>query len=132
MLPENGERRRPGADLPKRSDMAHVPHMVERRRIEQYSQAIVREFQPEKIILFGSYAYGTPTEDSDVDLLVVMSHAGKNSRQAAEIETRLPPGFALDLLVRAPAEIQHRAHCGDCFIQEITTKGRVLHARTDR
>ena len=42
------------------------------RVIRRYARAIADEFQPDKIILFGSYAYGTPNEDSDVDLLVIM------------------------------------------------------------
>ena len=46
--------------------------MVSREAIQKYADAIAREFRPEKIILFGSHAYGEPTEDSDVDLMVVM------------------------------------------------------------
>lgn len=42
------------------------------RVIRRYTRAIAAEFSPDKIILFGSYAYGTPHEDSDVDILVVM------------------------------------------------------------
>jgi predicted nucleotidyltransferase len=48
---------------------------VPRRLIRGYAHAIAAEFHPERIILFGSYAYGTPHEESDVDLLVVMSTA---------------------------------------------------------
>ena len=50
--------------------------MIEMDRIESFSNRIAQEFRPERIILFGSYAYGEPTEDSDVDLLVIMPFRG--------------------------------------------------------
>ena len=56
--------------------------MVDAQRIQQVSDEIVRRFRPERIILFGSYAYGTPTETSDVDLLVVMPADGRDIRKA--------------------------------------------------
>lgn len=64
------------------------------------SDQIAREFSPMQIILFGSYAYGKPRPDSDVDLLVVMPHDGNNVYQAIEILNRISPPFPIDLLVR--------------------------------
>ena len=52
--------------------------MVERSEIEDLAGRIAKEFKPERIILFGSYASGAPSPDSDVDLLVVLPHQGKS------------------------------------------------------
>ena len=74
--------------------------MIKMGRIKSLSTRIAKEFQPERIILFGSYAYGKPTRNSDVDLLVIMPFRGSSARKAAEILTRLEPKFSVDILVR--------------------------------
>src|SRR5262245_38634459 len=74
------------------------------RVIRRYARAIAEEFQPDKIILFGSYAYGTPHEDSDVDLLVVMPARDPHS-QAVRIQWQLSAPFPLDLIIRTPKEM---------------------------
>jgi predicted nucleotidyltransferase len=71
---------------------ANIPLRVIRR----YARAIAEEFHPDKIILFGSHAYGTPNEDSDVDLLVVMPSRDRHN-QAVRILWRLAAPFPLDL-----------------------------------
>lgn len=103
--------------------------MPRRDAIQQYTEAIARAFRPERVILFGSHAYGHPTEDSDVDLLVVMPFRGSALEQAFRIRDRLEhPGFPLDLLVRSPREIARRQAMGDFFIREILDCGEVLYA----
>ena len=78
--------------------------MVKRSRIRAFSDAIARGFHPQKIVLFGSYAYGKPTEDSDVDLLVIMNRTRlKGERMSVRIRHAIPRDFPLDLLVRTPA-----------------------------
>lgn len=78
----------------------------------------IGEFRPDKFILFGSYAYGAPNADSDVDLLVVMP-ARDHISQAVKIRLALPaPPFALDLLVRSPEKLQRRLAEGDSFLSE--------------
>lgn len=59
--------------------------MIRRRDIHAFVKRVAAEFHPNRVILFGSYANGGPTADSDVDLLVVMPHKGPPSVQAAEI-----------------------------------------------
>src|SRR5262249_34631625 len=81
---------------------------------------------PERIILFGSRAYGTPHEDSDVDLLVVMP-ARNNVAQALRICEALEAPFPMDLLVRTPAEWAWRLADGDMFIGQIAMRGKVLY-----
>jgi len=101
--------------------------------IQAIVDVIATNFNPDKIILFGSYAYGAPRRGSDVDLLVVME-TDKNVIEAAiDILNELPlRSFGLDVLVRTPVDIKHRIAIGDSFIKEIMTKGRTLYERNDR
>ena len=101
--------------------------MVERKQIRKFCHAVAREFCPQRIVLFGSYAYGKPTENSDVDLLVVMPFDRRKGRKSLEIRRRIPAGFPLDLIVRTPEFIAQRLEWGDCFVQEILAKGKVLY-----
>jgi len=102
--------------------------MVTREDIQATCDDIVREFTPLQVILFGSYAYGTPTEDSDVDLLVVMDIPKSEFRnKAVEIRQHIPHRFSLDLLVRSPEEIASRVSYNDWFLREITEKGDFLY-----
>lgn len=102
--------------------------MVKRKEIRRVCGQIARLFKPERIVLFGSYAYGQPTKDSDVDLLVVMPFHGKGFRKAAEIRSRIDADFSLDLIVRTPGELNRRVAGGDFFLCEATAKGEVLYA----
>jgi len=90
-------------------------------------ECIAKEFRPERIILFGSYAWGQPTPDSDVDLLVVLPFQGKSWKMASEIRKRIRPPFPLDLVVRTAKQLQQRLSMGDVFFKEITQKGKVLY-----
>ena len=101
--------------------------MVEFEAIQQVCDRIVREFHPQKIILFGSYAYGAPSEDSDVDLLVVMPFEGRPAAKCAEIRKAVRAKFPMDLLVRTPEMVQQRVEWNDFFLREILEKGKVLH-----
>jgi predicted nucleotidyltransferase len=88
------------------------------RVIRRYARAIAEEFRPDKIILFGSYGYGTPHEDSDVDLLVVMPARDRHS-QAVRIRWRLAAPFPLDLIIRTPKEMKWRLEEGESFLTTI-------------
>ena len=102
--------------------------MVTKKDIQATCDDIVREFAPLQVILFGSHAYGTPTKDSDVDLLVVMDiPESETTRQAGEIWQRIPRRFSMDLLVRSPKEIAYRISHNDWFLHEITERGKVLY-----
>jgi predicted nucleotidyltransferase len=101
--------------------------MVSRRTIKKFADEVVRRFKPRRIILFGSYAYGRPTEDSDVDLLVIMPCKHRRVRMSLKIRQAVDYAFPLDLLVRTPAEMRQRLRWGDCFLQEIVSKGKVLY-----
>jgi predicted nucleotidyltransferase len=102
--------------------------MVRRSHIKKVCEQIGREFRPRKIVLFGSYAYGKPTPDSDVDLLVIMPHKGRATNQAIKIFSRLEHRFPIDLIVRSPKEIRWRLKWNDFFLREVIEKGLVMYA----
>ncbi len=101
--------------------------MVKMRQIEEFSQRIAQDFHPQRILLFGSYAWGKPTAESDVDLLVILPFEGKPVDKSVEIRLRSRPQFPVDLLVRTPERVQERIKLGDSFMQEIVEKGKVLY-----
>jgi predicted nucleotidyltransferase len=107
-----------GADIPMRA-------------IRRYAREVAERFQPDKIILFGSYAYGTPHEDSDVDILVVMP-ARNQLDQVDRIRGAVSAPFPLDLIVRTPYSVKWRLAEGESFLTEVTTKGKVLYEKNDR
>jgi predicted nucleotidyltransferase len=100
---------------------------ISQRTISSFARQVARQFNPQKIILFGSYAYGKPTEDSDVDILVVMPFKGRNPEKATEIWMATKPRFPIDIMVRKPAELKKRLEMGDFFLREIIEKGKVLY-----
>jgi predicted nucleotidyltransferase len=92
---------------------------------------IVTALHPEKIVLFGSYAYGRPSENSDVDLLVILkTHARPIDRYLAVSRLLRPRPCPLDILVKTPDEIRQGVEQGSAFIREIITQGRVLYERS--
>ena len=102
--------------------------MVAASQILKLAREIAKEFSPQKIILFGSYAYGTPDLDSDVDLLVVMDSdepIAQRIRRVTEVaKVRFLP---MDIIVRTPTEMAERLAMGDFFLAEILEKGKVLY-----
>ncbi len=96
------------------------------RVIRRFALEVARRFDPDKIILFGSYAYGKPDEGSDVDLLVVMP-AKNETAQATRIRLAVRRYFAMDLIVRTPENLRCRLDQGDWFLREIVSRGKVLY-----
>jgi predicted nucleotidyltransferase len=114
----------------------YVPTINERKRIPQKAildvvRQIAEKFNPQKIILFGSYARGKPRPESDVDLLVITDALGKESRPSLAIRKALNIMFGLDLIVYSPARLQQRLDWGDSFLQEIMETGVVMYESTD-
>lgn len=100
--------------------------MVSRQEIRSFVDAVTSRFRPASVILFGSYAYGQPRKDSDVDLMVVMNHRGSAARMATRIRLACPRSFPMDLIVRTPAEVRRRLRAGDQFLREVTSRGIML------
>jgi predicted nucleotidyltransferase len=103
---------------------ADVPMAVIRR----FARAVAGRFDPDKIILFGSYAYGTPHADSDVDILVIMPTRNELD-QGFKIHATLLPPFPLDLIVHTPKNMTWRLEEGDSFLREVVARGKVLYEK---
>ena len=96
--------------------------------IQKFAADVAREFLPEKVILFGSYASGSAGVESDVDLLIVMPEDVSGARVAAEIITRLKPTLPIELIVRSSRQIKQRLALNDFFLREIMATGKELYA----
>jgi predicted nucleotidyltransferase len=114
---------------PKPSRPWYRGNEVPMRVIRHSARQVAERFQPDKIILFGSHAYGTPHEDSDVDLLVVMPCRNQHD-QAVKIRLAIPRNFSMDLLVRKPENLAWRLRERESFHTEIVTNGIVLYEKS--
>jgi predicted nucleotidyltransferase len=98
--------------------------------LQDITQRIVNACHPQRIILFGSYAYGEPTPRSDVDLLVVMNTKKGTFARHKQISRLFPHRlFSMDILVKTPAEVAHRLKIQDPFFGEILARGKVIYER---
>lgn len=105
--------------------------MTTLQQIQEYARRLGEEFSPQRVILFGSYAYGQPTLDSDVDLLVITPLDRDAVTKSVEIQLKLRPPFPLELLVRSPEKVRERLEMGDGLMLEILTKGKTLYEAND-
>lgn len=102
--------------------------MINRNKIRKYAREIGRQFHPDRIILFGSYASNSAKEDSDVDILVIMDHDNpRNVDQAIAIQLKVDAPFPMDLIVKRPADISERVSMNDTFLKSVLQEGRVLY-----
>ena len=93
---------------------------------------IVAEYAPEKIILYGSYAYGKPTADSDIDLFIIKETNKRRVDRFVEVSRMIyRPGLRIPIepMVYTPKEVDDRLAMGDDFVAEVLEKGEVLYAR---
>ena len=116
--------------------VVNVPTIDERERILQEAidevvHQIAEKFEPQKIILFGSYARGNPRPESDVGILVVMETPLKESKQSLEIRRYLGVMFGLDLIVYKPQHLEERLEMGDWFLRDVLKEGKVLYEARD-
>lgn len=97
--------------------------------IQKITDKIVKEFKPQKVVLFGSYAWGTPTKDSDIDIFVIKDDPRKNIRDMAIDleEILLPRTLPLDLIVYKPEQVERFIKEENMFITKILTKGKTLY-----
>lgn len=101
--------------------------MVTMSEIEKLGHHIGEVFQPSRVFLFGSYAHGTPTPDSDVDLFIVLPFEGRPVDKSVEIRMKIRPPFPVDLIIRTPEKVRERLEMGDDFIKDILETGKVLY-----
>ena len=103
---------------------------VDMDTIRKACAEVAAQFRPLKIILFGSYAYGTPTVDSDVDVLVILPFTGSPHEQSIAIRAFLNRDgarFPMDILARTPETVAWRLANGDCFLREVFHRGVVMY-----
>ena len=99
--------------------------------IRRIVRRITEEYAPERVILFGSYASGSPGPDSDIDLLIIKDTPERfidrwtTVRRILSDPKRKVP---VDTIVLTPEELSQRLRIGDQFIAEIVEKGKVLYA----
>ncbi|MEI6210472.1 MAG: nucleotidyltransferase domain-containing protein [bacterium] len=103
--------------------------MSRKLEIREYVRCLAREFNPQRVILFGSCARGDAHEDSDVDLLVVMDQIKDTDEEAIRMRRTIPRTFPLDLIVKRSSEVNRRAAPNGSFIRTLMEEGRVLYER---
>ncbi len=103
--------------------------MIPMQQIVEFIDQIVRHFDPEKIVLFGSYAYGEPDEDSDVDLLVIMPFEGRSRDVRRALRRRTSAPFSNDIVIRTPEDAARRYRECDPLVREAIDKGVTLYER---
>lgn len=110
--------------------------MIKNRKINRIIIEVIEklkaEYEPDKIILYGSYAYGTPDKDSDIDLLIIKTTDKRWVDRFAEVKKLIyDPARRISIspIVYTPLEIKNRLADGDGFLEEVVSKGKVLYAR---
>ena len=122
--PKNWKRRH------KRVNINYMGEEITPNKIQEVADKIAEEFKPEKIILFGSYAWGKPGPDSDVDLFVI-KRTDDTRQLSRDISGAIyPRPFALDILVYRPHIVEKELQAGDYFIEDVMNNGKVLYERT--
>ena len=102
--------------------------MYSQEKINQYIQKIVEQYQPQKIILFGSYAYGTPDEDSDVDLLIIKETDKPVFERNSDVYMLLKGSkIDFDVFVRTKKELAHESPFAPHFVRDVLTNGKILY-----
>jgi predicted nucleotidyltransferase len=101
-------------------------------QIIAFVDRVAAAFKPRRIVLFGSYAYGNPTENSDVDLLITRQRWSMSPLTAAgRIRVKLGVPFPMDLIVRSEVDVRRRIARGDDFLREVLETGITLYAADD-
>lgn len=100
-----------------------------REIIGEIVEKIKENYNPERIILFGSYAYGNPTKDSDIDMLIIKKTDGRPIDRRIQVRrlVGLKEPIAFSPIVLMPSEIDYLCKIGDPFIKEILEKGEALY-----
>lgn len=96
--------------------------------LREIAQKVVKAFRPKNIILFGSYAYGKPTADSDLDLLIVMKSRDRPAERIRKVSDLFDPRpLPMDFIVLTPDEVRQRLSGFDPFLEEVLKKGQLLY-----
>src|SRR5947208_14108706 len=118
-------KKKPATDTPSAPERCSRSPIIPMRVIRRFARQVANQFRPEKIILFGSYAYGRPHQDRDVDILVVMPTKNETD-QAIRIRLAIESHFPMDLIVRTPKNLAWRLKEGDWFLREVVAQAKTL------
>ena len=110
--------------------MPTVINKVTDKKIKDIVSFIASEYEPEKIILFGSYATGNYSKSSDIDLLIITKTKESSWETSVDISSKISHTFPIDIIVKSPTEINLRIKSGDFFIKEIIEGGKVVYEKT--
>ena len=102
---------------------------LHQKEIENITKQIVKKYKPEKIILYGSFAYGKPKSNSDIDLLIIKKTNKRKVERIKEILMKIKSDLPLEPLVYSPKECRERLNLGDFFFLDIFKKGKVLYEK---
>ena len=97
-------------------------------KIAEYTKKIVDHIHPQKVVLFGSYVWGTPHKDSDLDFFVVKETDNTRKTAMAIQHVLIPRTVAVDVVVYSPEQVERRERLGDLFLRKILSQGRILYA----
>ena len=102
---------------------------IDETLIESATQTLVSEFHPEQIWLFGSHAWGTPTSDSDLDLMVVVRDSDEPAIRRSQRALRCLQGLPMpkDVIVPTRAQVDRYKHLRASLFHQILTRGRKLY-----
>ncbi|MFH1187682.1 MAG: nucleotidyltransferase domain-containing protein [bacterium] len=101
----------------------------ELQKLKIITKKIVKNYAPEKIILFGSYAWGETTKDSDFDLFIIKEDKKDFLTEQQKIRKIIDGEIAADILVHTQKEVDERIDLGDFFFADIINKGKYLYGK---
>jgi len=104
--------------------------LIKKKLLEKIVKVVAEKYQPQEIILFGSYAYGVPTKESDIDLLIIKDTDKpfhKRWSEVCSLVSDMVKTIPFSPFVVTPAELKDRLEKGDEFFDEIMKKGKVLY-----
>ena len=104
--------------------------MKNQKEIQKIKEQIVKNYKPEKIILFGSFAYGKPNENSDLDLLIIKKTKDSRVERIKDVLMGVESNLPLEPLVYTPKELAARLKLGgDFFIEEVLNRGKIIYEK---
>ena len=101
--------------------------MIKETEIHNVAQKVIQNYKPERIYLFGSFAWGKPTADSDVDLFIVKETQERKFDRQLKVRRIINGSLPVDILVYNNKELQERIALGDFFVKTILKKGKLLY-----
>ena len=127
-----------GEKLEESPDLGYTHLMLTQAQIQSLVSTLQQQYQPEEIVLFGSYAWGVPQETSDLDFLIVKKTDLPSYKRSAEVakiishqrqQDKILTGVSIDFVIKTPEEIQQRLALGDPFIEDMYLKGKKVYVK---